>query len=41
MTFEIPANLHGYKMEDGEVTEKKKEEAREYYGIKKENSEAV
>ena len=28
-------------MEDGEVTEKKKEEAREYYGIKKENSEAV
>ena len=28
-------------MEDGEVTEKKKEEAREYYGIKKENSKAV
>lgn len=28
-------------MEDGKVTEKKKEEAREYYGIKKENSEAV
>lgn len=28
-------------MQDEEVTEKKKEEAREYYGIKKENSEAV
>lgn len=28
-------------MQDKEVTEKKKEEAREYYGIKKENSEAV
>ena len=28
-------------IQDEEVTEKKKEEAREYYGIKKENSEAV
>lgn len=28
-------------MGDGEITEKKKEEAREYYGIKKENIEAV